>query len=56
MAIWVRKKEDSNRIESSRKVEVLERFDVFVEVQYGDNLYVDLSMRSMRSEIKNLFL
>jgi len=53
VAIWVGKKEESNLFESSRKVEVLEGFDGFVEVQYCDNLYVDLSMRS---EIKNLFL
>ena len=32
VAVWVGKKEDSNRFESSRKMEVLEGFDVFVEV------------------------
>ena len=44
VAIWFGKKEDLNRFESSRKVEVLEGFDVFVEVQCGDNLRVGLSM------------
>ena len=56
MAIWVGKKEESNLFESSRKVEVLEGLSVSVEVQHGDSSCVDLSMRSMRSEVKNLFL